>query len=459
MHVASVGSGRRGYRRSIKRRGLVTGAIAATAAVTLSACGSSSPTSAHSSSPTTAAPSTSKRIVLTAWDQYTASAGTAIAKQAAAFNASQSKYHVNLDFITAKGSLFTPKLLTALSSHTGPNLVLGYTEPQDMAEVAKTGQVVVLNSYMNSSLSRPASSFFPAMMKASTFGGKVYSLPTDGGDYAIFYNKKLFAKAGITSTPMTWAQLTSDAKRLTGHGVYGFYVPFGTNEWTVWTWESLLWAEGGHFLNSKGTKVAFDSSAGVAALNVWLKMLKQHVAYPSSLANSTSNSGYEGFEAGKVAMYIDGSYDLAEDDASLGTANVGVFAFPKIKEYAMNTGTNQSFMLKGTKAQQQGEWEYLHFMTEPSVQAKWDVATGFVPTVKAVVDTPGYKKMVASDPRLNVFVEELKYAHTRPSISSYAQISLDIGQQLESAFLGRESAAKAMSTAGSEAQAALSANG
>jgi len=434
------------------RKGLVAAAIATTTAATLTACGAAKVSVANNTSH-------AKKVVLTAWDEYTGSAATAMKAQVAAFNASQSKCQVNLDFITAQGHLFTPKLLTALSSHTGPNLVLGYSEPEDMGEVAQTGQVVVLNSLMKSSLSRPASAFFPAMMKASTFGGKVYSLPTDGGDYAIFYNKKMFAKAGITSTPKTWAQLTADAKLLTGHGVYGFYVPFGTDEWTVWTWESLLWAEGGHFLKDHDTRVAFDSSAGVAALNVWLTLLRDHAAYPSSLANSVSTSGYNGFEAGKVAMYIDGSYDLGEDDAALGTKNVGVFAFPMIKERAMNTGTNQSFMLKGTPAQEDCEWDYLHYMTEPTVQAKWDVATGFLPTVKAVENTPEYKKMVAADPRLSVFVKELSYAHTRPSIPVYSQISHDLGVQLEKAFLGQESAAKAISTAGREAQAVLSGNG
>lgn len=449
-----------GCRRGYERKYLVVGAVAATAAMLLSACGSSSPTSAHtSSSANTTATSSGKKVDLTAWEGDTSTAATALASQVAAFNASQSKYHVKTEFIAATGHLFTPKLLTALSSHSGPNLVLSYSEPQDMGEIIKTGQVVNLGPYMSSTLARPASSFYPAMLKASTFGGKVYSFPTDGGDYAIIYNKKLFSKAGITSTPTTWSQLASDAKKLTTGGRYGFYVPFGTNEWTVWTWESMLWSERGHLLNSKQTKVAFGTPAGVAALNVWLKMLKDHVAYPSSLANSSQNAGYPGFQSGKIAMYIDGSYDLGIDDKALGKANVGVFAFPKTKTSAMNTGTNVSFMLKGSKAQEQGEWAFLHYMTEASVQAKWDVATGFLPTVKSVVDTSAYKSFEATDPRLKVFVDELAHAHTRPSIKAYAQMSAAIGQQLDAAFLGKESASAAISTAASNANQALASAG
>jgi multiple sugar transport system substrate-binding protein len=325
-----------------------------------------------------------------------------------------------------------------------------------MAEVAATGDVIALNSYMAKD-GRPGSYFYPAMMKASTFSGKVYSFPTDGGDYAILYNKKIFKEAGITATPTTWAQVAADSAKITSKlkGIYGFYVPFGVNEWTVWTFESMLWSEGGHFLNNNGTKALFGSPAGVAGLNVWVNLLKKHLAYPSSLANSSQNSGYPGFQDGKVAMYIDGSYRMGIDDTALGKANVGVFQFPKTKEYAMNTGTNQSFMLKGTPAQEACEWDYLKYMTEPSVQAKWDVATGFIPTVRAVAQTPTYKAFVAKDPRLNVFVHELQYAHTRPSIQNYAQISAELGKQIEAALMQQETAKAALSAAQSQANQIL----
>lgn len=392
------------------------------------------------------------------WEGDTGPAATALKAQVAGYNASAygKTCHAGTTFIAATGHEFTPKLLTALSSGSGPNLVLSYSEPQDMAEVAATGHLITLNSYMSKD-GRPVSYFYPAMMKASTFGGKVYSFPTDGGDYAILYNKKIFKEAGIAGTPTTWAQVAADSAKIASSvkGVYGFYVPFGVNEWTVWTFESMLWSEGGHFLNANNTKAQFGSAAGVAGLNVWVNLLKKHLAYPSSLSNSAQNAGYPGFQDGKVAMYIDGSYDLGIDDKALGAGNVGVFQFPKTKQFAMNTGTNQSFMLKGTPAQETCEWDYLKYMTEPSVQANWDVATGFIPTVKAVAQTPTYKAFVAKDPRLKVFVQELNYAHTRPSIQNYAQISAELGTEIEAALMQQKSAQSALSAAQAQANQIL----
>lgn len=399
-------------------------------------------------------------VDITVWNQATGTQVPALNAMVKAFNASQNKVHVNNQLIAAVGTsetAFTSKVATAVSSGSGPNVVFADTEPFFVPQLINTGKVVPLNSYMAQSTNgMPAKDFVPAMLQTGEVNGKVYSVPSDGGDYAIFYNKKLFKQAGITSTPKTWAQLETDAKKLTHGGTYGFYVPWGQEEWTVWTYESMLWSNGGTFLNSSNTKAEFASPKGVAALQVWLNMLKDKTAYPTNLATSQQSSGYPGFQDGKIAMYIDGSYDIPTNDKALGSANVGVFAFPAMTQHAMNTGTDNTLMFKGTPAQEKASWDFIQYTLRPSVQAKYDVTTGFLPTTLPTADDPAYKAELAKDPRLNVFQDELKYAHTRPSIAKYEQISVDLGIQLESAFLGKESAQQALTKAQSQANQILS---
>jgi multiple sugar transport system substrate-binding protein len=433
------------------RRSVASLVLVAAGVLAMAACGGSSQGASTTSNGT---------VNITMWYQSTGTSLQALNTVVANFNASQSKYHVTADYIAPSGTsetAFTAKLATALSSGSGPAVVWADSEPAYIPQLINTGQVVNLASFMNASTNGlPASAFNHAMLETGTFNGQVYALPVDGGDYAVIYNKELFAKAGITSTPTTWAQLTSDAQKLTKNGTYGFYVPFGTAEWTVWIYESMLWSEGGQFLNSANTKAEFDSPAGVAALNVWLNLIKQHLSYPSDLSNSTEASGYPGFQAGKVAMYIDGSYDLPTDDNALGESDVGVFPFPATKESAMNVGTDMALMFKGAKAQEDASWAFIRYALSPTVQAQYDITAGFIPTVNATASTPAFKAYVKSDPRLSIFVNELEYAHTRPSIAAYEQVSTDLGQQLDSAFLGNTSAAQALSMAQSQADNALS---
>ena len=393
------------------------------------------------------------------WEQDTGTAATGLTTLVNSFNATHPNYHVTANYIATVGTsetAFTSKLAESLKANVGPALVVSDSEADYIPELLSTGDVVNLGPFMNAkSGGLPASSFYPGMLKAGIINGSVYSLPWDGGDYAVVYNKKLFAQAGISSTPSTWSQLTADAQKLTKGGVYGFYVPIGSTEWTVWTWEAMLWSEGGQLLNSNNTKVEFNSPQGVAALDVWLNLLQKHLAYPSDLANSTESQGYPGFQDGKVAMYLDGSYDLPTDDQALGAQNVGVFAFPATQTHAMNTGTNMDFILKGSTAQEEGAWAFIQYCMQPKNQAAYDITTGYLPTIKATGSTPAYQALLKKDPRFGVFLDELSYSHTRPSIPAYEAVSTALGNELYSAFLGKVSAAQALKTAAAQATAAL----
>ena len=61
-----------------------------------------------------------------------------------------------------------------------------------------------------------SASDFPAATQYYTqYNGKRCALPLLADDYGLYYNKALFAKAGITRPPKTISELTADAKKLT----------------------------------------------------------------------------------------------------------------------------------------------------------------------------------------------------------------------------------------------------
>ncbi len=61
---------------------------------------------------------------------------------------------------------------------------------------------------------------------------------------ALGYNKAAFTKAGITSPPTTWAELTTDAQKAKKAGYIGYCLPLGSEEaqaeWSLW-----MWSDGG----------------------------------------------------------------------------------------------------------------------------------------------------------------------------------------------------------------------
>src|SRR5215470_8937623 len=56
------------------------------------------------------------------------------------------------------------------------------------------------------------------------FDGKYYGIATDWGAVGIWYNKDLFAKAGIKDTPKTWDDLLAVVKALQDKGITPFTI-------------------------------------------------------------------------------------------------------------------------------------------------------------------------------------------------------------------------------------------
>lgn len=64
-----------------------------------------------------------------------------------------------------------------------------------------------------------SSDLTPVSLQAYQFEGRTYGVPYDVGMVGFWYNKKLFAQAGITAPPATWAEFLEDVKKLKAAGV------------------------------------------------------------------------------------------------------------------------------------------------------------------------------------------------------------------------------------------------
>lgn len=425
----------------------IAGATAALAALTTTACGGSVNGNDSDSA---------GRTTITVWAGSTGSTEPLKRQLIDAFNSSQHKYKIELEVQPASTEAHA-KLINAIKNKQGPNLVLDDGAPQELGQVIATGSVVPLDRYLDKAGSTlKKSDFTKGMLDTGTFDGKVYSLPTQGGDYALIYNKKMFRAAGIDKPPATWAELERDATKLT-HGTkqYGMYLPIGTGGGGPFYWQSMLWSAGGEFMNADNTKVEFNSPAGVRALTAWTEMVKKGIAYPTSLQTPSDNGNTAAMTSKRAAMAINGAYNLGVLDDALGKDNVGVAPLPPLDKPAMNLGTNNSYVVKGTAAQEAGAWAFLQYWLTPKTQAKWDAANGFLPTNTRTAGDASWKKYLDQNPRMKVFADALSYAKSRPSIEAYAGISDALSVELEKALLQKESPAEALKKAEAGATAAL----
>ena len=88
------------------------------------------------------------------------------------------------------------------------------------------------------------------MWDSVNVNGELVGLPQDTGPMALFYNKTIFDKYGLT-VPTTWAQYVADAKKLHAANPKE-YITNDTGDPGFTT--SMIWAAGGHPYVTSGTK-------------------------------------------------------------------------------------------------------------------------------------------------------------------------------------------------------------
>ena len=101
------------------------------------------------------------------------------------------------------------------------------------------------------------SQFSSGVWDSVNSAAKLVGLPQDTGPMALFYNKTIFDKYGLT-VPTTWAQYVADAKKLHAANPKE-YITNDTGDPGFTT--SMIWAAGGHPYATSGTKnVTIDLS-------------------------------------------------------------------------------------------------------------------------------------------------------------------------------------------------------
>ncbi|MGH3379257.1 MAG: extracellular solute-binding protein [Actinoallomurus sp.] len=173
-------------------------------------------------------------------------------------------------------------------------------------------------------------------LQAYQFDGKTYAAPFDIGMVGFWYNKALFAKAGISSPPTTWSEYLADVKKLQSAGVTPIAVA-GKEKWPeMYFWAYLAMRAGG--LNALKQARATNDFTGPAFITAGQRL--QELAALRPFQQGYENAGYDspGGEAatmgnGKAAMELMGQWAPSVESSSgkgIGK-DLGFFAFPSVE--------------------------------------------------------------------------------------------------------------------------------
>ncbi|MGQ5225588.1 extracellular solute-binding protein [Streptomyces sp. yara] len=152
--------------------------------------------------------------------------------------------------------------------------------------------------------------FLSQLSEAGEVNSVQYGMPFAASTRLLFYNKSLFAEAGLTP-PETWDELVECAEALKADGVkFPYALPLGPEEAQAETLQWLLSGDGGY--TDIGGTYGIDSTENVETLS-WLRdeLVGKGLTGPVAPGELDRAKAFEAFAAGDVGM-LNGHPSLME---------------------------------------------------------------------------------------------------------------------------------------------------
>lgn len=333
-----------------------------------------------------------------------------------------------------------PKIIAAIAGNQPPD-VLWYV-PQLTGKLVELQALKPLQEWWNNSAIKEE--IDPAMLSTMELDNNIWSVPFATNNAAMFYRPSLFKEAGIEDLPETWTEFAEVAQKLTkdknNDGIFeqnGALFAVGKGEFTVFVWLPFIFSAKGEIINNNQVNLV-DSGIEKALT------LGRELVVKKSAILSAPDRGYEldNFINGKVAMQVTGPWTLAQLKQS--GIDYGVFPLPKIEESSAVLGGENLFIFKTNEQRETASLKFLEFILSSDFQTKWALKTGYLPINIKAQQSQEYQQFVAENPVLNVFLEQMKVARSRPIVADYPLISENLGRAIESTLLGNKTAQQAL---------------
>jgi multiple sugar transport system substrate-binding protein len=373
-----------------RRRGVLLGATALAVALAATACSSSSSSGGGKSSAGSSQAATvtdaDLQAALTAGGNLTVWAWEPTLKKVVAdFQTKYPNVHVSL-VNAGTGNDEYKALQNAVQAGKGvPDVA--HIEYYALPQFELTKSVANLDQFGAAALN---GTFTPGPWSSVQADGGVYGLPMDSGPMALFYNKTVFDKFGITTPPATWDEYNADAKKIHAADPT-VYITNDTGDAGATT--SRIWQAGGKPYSVSGTTVGvnFASDAGTQKYAAsWQQLIDGHDLAPIS---SWSDAWYQGMAAGKIASLTIGAWMPAslESGVKSGSGQWRVAPLPQWnagdKVTSENGGSSLAVMKASTN--QKLAYAFLKYATvDEGAQSRVD--NGAFPATVKQLNSPDF---------------------------------------------------------------------
>ncbi|TES95895.1 extracellular solute-binding protein [Patescibacteria group bacterium] len=234
---------------------------------------------------------------------------------------------------------------------------------------------------------------------------RIYGIPLTVDSLALFWNKDLFNKAGISQPPATWDDLIKDVSRLTktrGNTVNQSAMALGTatnvsSAANILSW--LMMQNGATMIDEAKNQAIFNARhktedgqayyPGISALEFYTSFAdpaKQTYSWNSSMLNSI-----DAFLNSKAAMVLAPSFQVkmlqVKSQSKTPKLQFDVAPAPQIKDgITVNAATYFAEVVSKNCENPDAAWDFLTFLSDKENMQKYHEATQRPPSRKDLVE-------------------------------------------------------------------------
>ena len=388
--------------------------------------------------------SATETVNLTFWHGMNGDLEDALKTLTDEYNASQTKVKVSLE--NQGGYEQTLDKYLQSSQGSRPDVVQA---PEYAVQVLRdTDSNVPLEACIRSA-EFDTSDFLTKALDQYVTEGVQWSMPFNLSNPVLYYNKKMFADAGLdpNTPPTNMAQVREYSQKIVDSGVAAFGLSLDTGAdsgggWFLEQWFAKLgelYSDNDNGRIAPSTKVLFDGQTGVDLLTDLQSLVTDGLAYnvgdnasgqdallkladpekPAAMSLATSAA------LGTVLTTVQGGLipGITVDDIG-----VGPMPAPGDEEApgAIVGGASLWIVNQDDPVRTEASWDFISFLISPQSQSTWAAATGYIPLRSAALELDPIAAKYVDDPRFKVAYDQLLQSSDDP-----ASVGAVLGPQRE----------------------------
>lgn len=325
------------------------------------------------------------------------------------------------------------RILTATTSGQGPDVLnIGNTWS---ASLQATGALLPWDAKNFDKIGGKDRFVDSALGSTGVEGQDPAAVPLYSMAYALYYNKQMFADAGIDGPPATWDELVAAGKKLSKDGKWGMGTEGSNPSENIH--HAFVFAEqhGADFFTADG-KADFTNERAVTAVKQYVDLMAKDKIIAPGNAEYAQNQSVSDFAKGRTGMLLWQSASANLKSQGMSEDTYGIAPVP-VQSGTPGSGRQVNSMVAGINIavfkstdNLDGATEFVKFMTSDAEQKVLNTAYSSIPPVRAAQEDAAF-----NSPANAVLKDTLaKSAVALPQVPDESQFETAVGTAIKELF-------------------------